>query len=338
MGNPPNDKKHAVSLRLEQGSSDGNDKFQLNRHRLSNLGLVIITTFETRRAVELVCDSLDGTRKRLDLLGALESGLIELVDSGNTNLIAFDSTKSQQLGCMKIPPKPSPQHYQVRAGLRTDTTSERWKDIVRPGNSYDLRLSKNKGEKLSVGRDDEIIHFTVYDDPAPPKLFARLEMPRSCHLSGHSPFKFIIEYTTDSERPITIDKSRSPLSNVETEDKVSWPAAFGCFDSDPHPSFPEDADFVEVLPDKPWRFEYTLEKADNSQVGGLEDLESDQKYKPRIAGDALKGFSRWQFGRKKDLLSGKPEEIKRRWEIDEEKQGRLIVDSQNEPVEFNVVE
>jgi len=113
---------------------------------------------------------------------------------------------------------------------------------------------------------------TVQDTP---KIFAKLQVPQYCHLSGSVPFTFTIEYSTDSGRPITIDKSRSPLSvfeddlktieqlidcrDVETKIEIHWAAFFGCWDSDPHPSFPPDEDFVEILLEKPWRFECTLQ-------------------------------------------------------------------------------
>jgi hypothetical protein len=37
-------------------------------------------------------------------------------------------------------------------------------------------------------------------------------MPPKCHLHGPDEFKFVIDLSTDSEQPITIDKSLSPLS------------------------------------------------------------------------------------------------------------------------------
>jgi hypothetical protein len=117
------------------------------------------------------------------------------------------------------------------------------------------------------------------DYPATPKIFASLEMPQECRLSGPGHFIFVIEYSTDSKQPVTIDKSRSPLSvfegdlktveqliecrDVETGEAVAWSACFGGGDSDPHPSFPDDEDFVEILPDKPWRFERVLYNLDH---------------------------------------------------------------------------
>ena len=74
----------ALSLRLDQGSSYLSDSFQLNRQSFSNLNNMIITTFETEHTVTLVCNGLvpGGRYKRLDILEALKSGLLELVESG----------------------------------------------------------------------------------------------------------------------------------------------------------------------------------------------------------------------------------------------------------------
>lgn len=364
--------EHVLSLRLETGSLESDDTFQLNRKRFSNLGLIIVTTLETERTITLVCDGLDGGRKRLDLLECLKSGLIELVESSKKSVVSFTSPIVRGPGTMEIPPKPSPQHYQVRAGLRTDTTFELWKEMLHPEHTYELRISEDKGkvwaydnvydgppedipssQRLSVGREKDTIHFKVGSDPAPPNLFAKLEVPQECNLSGRPPFTFVIEYSTDSQQPITINKSRSPLStfwldlksvsqlihctNSKTGEKVDWPATFGCFDSDPHPKFPEDSDFVEVLLDKPWRFEHTLARNESAGVGSLENLQAGVTYEAQVAEDALDHFHSWQFGRKADLLAGTDEEKKQRWKIDMKKQGVLEAVLNNGPVTFKTV-
>jgi hypothetical protein len=162
------------------------------------------------------------------------------------------------------------------------------------GHTYTLQLSRNKDEvwayytehfgspddvplaqKLAVGRENSTICFTVRSDSAPPKLFAKLEMPKECHLTGNTPFTFIIDYSSESKDPLIIDKSRSPLSvfegdlktveqlidcrDTDTGEEVHWVGFFGCGESDPHLSFPSDDDFVEILPDKAWSFRCTLE-------------------------------------------------------------------------------
>jgi hypothetical protein len=367
---------NVLSLRLEEGQLETDPKFQLNRHRSTNLGLLVVTTFETERSVTLVCNNLcvDGRTRKLDFLAALKSGLVELVESGKDDVIKLPPSTTQQLGQLNIPPKPSPQHAQVLVGVRTDTTHAEWKSILQPGHTYGLRFSKSKDEvwayytdnfkspddvpsdqRLTVGREDGTIFFPVHDDPAPPTLFAKLEIPQECHLSGPTPFTFVIEYSTDSKEPITIDKSRSPLSvfegdlktveqlidcrNIDTGEEVGWTAFFGCGDSDPHPSFPADDDFVEILPDKPWRFECTLENLDYEYdtVRSMLGLEADQKYRAQVAGGALSAFSRWQYGWKEELLRGTDEDKKRRWDIDTGEQGSLSVERIGEPMEFKVL-
>ncbi|KAF1850468.1 uncharacterized protein K460DRAFT_400533 [Cucurbitaria berberidis CBS 394.84] len=365
-------------LSLEEGRLRNDDKFQLNRERSSNLGLIVVTTFETERAVTLVCNHLhvNGQHKTLNLLESLKSGLIELVDPDNKgHTIALPYTAVPQLGQLNIPAKPSPEHLQVWVGVETDTTSAGWKEVLQPGHIYGLRFSKSNdevwgyytdeyhgspgeippAERLTVGRGDSTIYFAVHNDPATPKIFAKLEVPQKCYLSGPVPFTLIIEYSTNSERPITIDKSRSPLSvfegdlktieqlidcrDAETKEEVRWVGFFGCGDSDPHPLFPPDDDFVEILPDKPWRFECTLQNLEyeDDTVRSMFGLKSGRTYKTQIASNALSAFSRWQYGRKTDLLSGSDEEKKRRWKVDQDKQGSLSVEQIGEPTEFTVV-
>lgn len=368
---------NALSLRLDQGSSYLSDSFQLNRQSFSNLNNMIITTFETEHTVTLVCNGLvpGGKYKRLNILEVLKSRLLKLVESGKEDVIAFHCTGPHLLDYMEVPPTPSPQHPQIRRGLITDSTSELWKTVLQPRKQYELRFSKSKGEvwsyysnkhkgsfkeilssqKLHVGREDSTIRFTVYDDPAPPKRFARLEItPEECSLSGNPPFKIVIEFSTDSKQPIKIDKSRSALSvdqwldlnsieqlinceDVETGEEVDWPSRFGCFTEDPHPSFPKDDDFVEILSDKPWRFEYILKDESSGDLGGLECLESGRTYKAQVATTTLSGFSRWKFGLKKNLLDGSAGEKKQRWEMDHVRTGLLAVETQSESVVFKAV-
>jgi hypothetical protein len=134
---------HALSIRLENGYLDTDDKFQLNRRRSNNLGQIVVTTFETERLVTLVCNNLhvNGKSRTLCLSDALKSGLVELVESGKSDVLAIpSSTRSvtQQLGQLNIPPKPSPEHAQVEVNVNTDTTTSEWKELLQPGHTYDL--------------------------------------------------------------------------------------------------------------------------------------------------------------------------------------------------------
>ena len=262
--------------------------------------------------------------------------------------------------------------------MLTETTHVVWKDVLQPGHTYGLRLSEKAGEvfacytdelknqsenlelaqKLPVCRGDGgTYYFTVHDDPAPPKLFARLELPRTAYLNGPNPFTLVIEYTTDSHKPFVFDKSRSPLSVTNfcsgfdlhcidqlidcqdnaTGEKVEWGAVFVCWDGDPHPNFPHDDDFVEISAGKPWRFECTLEKLENEKeyVRSMEGLEAGRTYKARVDGPS--SFTRWQYGKKEDLMAGTRQEKMARWEVNMEKLGCLDVERIEEDLYFETV-
>ncbi|KAI4681632.1 hypothetical protein J4E81_009798 [Alternaria sp. BMP 2799] len=249
---------------------------------------------------------------------------------------------------------------------------------MQPGRTYGLRLSENSGEvfacyadelkdqpesftsaqKLPVHREGGSTYFfTVHDDPAPPKLLARLELPRKAYLNGPAPFTLVIEYTTDSHEPFVFDKSRSPLSvttlctganlhcidqlidcqDNATGEKVEWGTVFVCYDYDPHPAFPDDGDFVEISKDRPWRFKCTLEGLGNEKeyVRSMEGLKAGRTYKARVNGPG--GFSRWQYGKKEDFLVGTREEKMKRWDVDMEKLGCLDVERIEEDVYFETV-
>ena len=365
-----------LSLRFEAENLATNRKFQLNRKRLCDLGHIVITTSEEERSVTLFCDGLTTTRTGLDLLEALRSGLFKLVESGKDNASVIKppaAATPSQMGKCNVPPRSSPQRRQVSFDILTDTTHAAWKDVLQPGQTYGLRLSKDNGQvyacytdelddlsedgssaqKHPVGREGDTYYFSVHDDPAPPRIFARLEMPHQAHLTGPIPFTFIIEYTTNSLEPFVIDKSRTPVSVFEqdlksigqlidcrdndTGEKVSWGAAFICYDYDPHPLFPDDDDFIEISADKPWRFECTLGNLDNEEeyVRSMEGLEAGRTYRAQFAGH--RDFGRWQYGRKVDLLSGSREEKMKRWDVDMEKLGYLDIEMLGEDVYFETV-
>jgi len=50
-------------------------------------------------------------------------------------------------------------------------------------------------------------------------------------------------------------------------------------------------------------------------VRSMLGLEAGRTYQVQIANDALSAFSRWQYGRKLDLLSGSEEEKRQRWNV-----------------------
>jgi hypothetical protein len=115
---------------------------------------------------------------------------------------------------------------------------------------------------------------------------------------------------------------------------VSWSGLFVCYDSDPHPDFPHDDDFVEISSDKTWRFECTLKNLENEEeyVRSMQGLEAGQSYRVKYAGPTA--FVRWQWGRKEELLKGSDEDKKRRWDIDGDVLGTLRVEDVGGEVEF----
>ncbi|KAI4620356.1 hypothetical protein J4E80_004882 [Alternaria sp. BMP 0032] len=372
---------NGISLRFEPEEPEPNDKFQLNRKKRRALGHLVVTTPETERPITLFCNGLTVIgRGRNTVLQALRSGLFELVQSGKEGggIITLPSFTSSQKGQFNILSTAFPQYREVSISVLTETTHVVWKEVLQPGHTYGLRLAEKAGEvfacytdeldgnpesltpaqKLPVNRErGDTYCFTVHDDPAPPKLFAKLEMPSKAHLNGPTPFALVIEYTTDSVKPLVFDKSRSPLSVTNfgsgfdlhcidqlidcqdnaTGEKVEWGAVFVCWDSDPHPKFPDDDDFVEISANRPWRFECTLEKLGNEKeyVRSMEGLKAGRTYKARINGPST--FRRWQYGNREDLLAGTREEKIERWEVDMETLGRLDVERIEEDVYFETV-
>ena len=372
---------NGISLRFEAEELEPDNKFQLNRKQRRDLGHLIITTSETERPITLFCNGLTVVgRGRNTVLQALRSGLFELVQSGkeDAGVIVLPSFTSPKKGQYNILSTSFPQYREVSISVLTETTHVVWKGVLQPGCKYGLRLSEKPGEvfacytdeldnprveipparKLPVHREGGgTYYFTVHDDPTPPKLFARLKLPRKAHLNGPTPFTLVIEYTTDSNEPFVFDKSRSPLSVTNfcsgfdlhcidqlifcqdhaTGKKVEWGAVFVCWDGDPHPKFPEDDGFVEISAEKPWRFECTLEKLGNEKeyIRSMEGLKAGRTYKATVNGPS--GFSRWQYGKKEDLLAGTLEDKMKRWEVDMEKLGRLDVERIEEDLYFETV-
>jgi len=371
---------NGIFLRFEAEKLDANYKFQLNRKQRRSLGHLTVTIPETERPITLFCNGLTVVgRGRNTILQVLRSGLFELVQSGkeDAGVITLPSFASSRRGQYNIPPTAFPQYREISISVLTETTHVLWKEVLQPGHTYGLRLSGTAGEvfacytdeldgnpesltsaqKLPVHREGGgTYYFTVHDDPAPPKLFARLELPRRAHLNGPDPFTLVIEYTTDSDEPFVFDKSRCPLSvtnfcsgdlhcidqlidcrDNDTGEEVEWGAVFVCYDYDPHPVFPDDGDFVEISTNRPWRFECILEELGNEKdyVRSMEGLKAGHTYKARLHGPP--SFGRWHYGKKEDLLAGTREEKMERWEGDMEKLDRLDVERIEEDLYFETV-
>jgi hypothetical protein len=323
----------SISLEFTDETRAATSRLQLNREHYAHDGYdnLVITSLDPNPAhiYTLVCSGTDREGKHLNLLHALQCGLIELLDPDTGEALKVPPGEAHAPGCVEIayrrpahrlPLNQAPPPPQARITLVADWTSPLWKTLLQPGKTYAVCLSPSKGEawayhgiirsesiddvpsslKLSVSRDITPIHLAVFDDPPPPRLFVTLSMPEKCHISGTPPFTVVLEFSTDSETPITLDKSHTPLSsfwldfhtvedlfqcrNRNTGELIEFPARFGCFDSDPHDEFPSEDDFVQIRAGEPWHFEYVL-KEDEAPggPGGLEDLEAGETYDERRA-------------------------------------------------------
>ncbi|RAR03311.1 hypothetical protein DDE83_008252 [Stemphylium lycopersici] len=114
-----------LSLRFEAGEPENNKRFQRNRQRHNDVSRILITTFEAERSMTLFCNGLTGGK--LNLLEALRSELLELVESGKDNAIMVPHTASPQMSWLKMPPKPWSAHVQKLTGIYTNTTHTAWK-------------------------------------------------------------------------------------------------------------------------------------------------------------------------------------------------------------------
>ncbi|KKY27153.1 hypothetical protein UCDDS831_g00898 [Diplodia seriata] len=223
-------------------------------------------------------------------------------------------------------------------------------------------------QRLPVRREPSTAPaFTVYADPLPPSCTATLTVePRVCHRSGTPPFKFVTEITLDasaaSDGPVTVDMYNTPFDSGDLNDACGLTNSFGglnsvsqlvrcvdvgtgeevefsmlylCWDSDPHPEFPEDRFFVELWPGRPWRHEYTLAKESNTDIGGLGCLRAGNRYKVDLAVPRL---GPWMYGTKEDLLKGTTQENLERWEPGPRGRPPIPIRQVNAPVEFDVVE
>ncbi|KAH7050080.1 hypothetical protein B0J12DRAFT_600107 [Macrophomina phaseolina] len=351
-----------LSLGLRQGNTVGHDTLQLNRQSFAGLNNLEITTFDPEHAVTLACSGLDEKTSRINLIPALQAGLLQLVEHATQEIVKIPSSPGP-VGRIEIAPKPSPTYRQSRVGLGIDSTDKFWKDHLQPGRTYLLRFSPDGGEawcsrgsggakRLPVRREHDTVRFTVYADPSPPLFSAVFDVqPGTAHRSGDPPFKFVVDIASKADGPVTVCTEGTPFGrelncvdqlvlcvDAETGEEVEFPAQFGCFDGDPRPEFPGDDEFVEVRPGEPWRFEYVLERESGSKPGGLESFESGRRYKIELSKSAQQGFGTWMLGRKEELLSGTVQERKRRWAPSPRGRGRVAVVQENGPVSFDVTE
>jgi len=383
--NGPEDGAPALSLRLQKGHESFAGDMHLYRRRKYSGVYLWILTFNTERETTLVCNGLYGKKGRgpesfraLDLLGALQSGLLELTEVGKEDVISFQSAETLPLERIHISPTPAPDDWPMCITVNYDSTKEVWKSVLQHGKTYEIRFSKNGGEVWAYYTDDEpsdsafetipaaqrlrvdrdttqTLRLTVNAEPDYPNLFAKLHLPEECHRSGTPPFTLTIEISTDSEEVLTVNKSRTPFSceqwldlngldqlikcvDVNTGEEPDFPNQFCCFDSDPHGEFPKDDDFVELGPGQVWRFRYTIENCD--APGSVGGLEWLEVGHTYTAeiAEDIAGFGRWTYGKKEDLLKGDIGEKKSRWKAVEAKSPPLMFRLQEEPVVFRVVD
>ncbi|OJD29663.1 uncharacterized protein BKCO1_7500028 [Diplodia corticola] len=234
--NPP---EAPLALQLQQWCGFGSDIFQLNKLHLPCWGARIqITTFDSERTVIFACNApvhhhSDTTPTRthhyqkLDLVGALRCGLLELVDQTTQEIVHLPPEEGESVvdepvvGCVEIPPQENPRDGQKTIALGPDHTAPIWKAVLQPNKTYSVRFSKSGGDawcyypdspdrRLPVLREPGETHFTVYADPPAPTCSATLSVePSVCHNSGSPPFKFVTTVTLDPsdafDGPVTVD-------------------------------------------------------------------------------------------------------------------------------------
>lgn len=233
---------------------DGNGIFQLNLPSMQGIYCLEVLTYDTERSLTFACNvpiSLERPETnsspylfpKLDLIDALRSGLLELVEQSTQQVVQLPPTAySSSVGHVDIPPHPRPGHTQAIIFIVFDTTAKIWKGTLHPYKKYNLRLSASGGDawcyyaslsheasssdfsaspsqdsSLPVRRDPGIIHFTVYDDPVPPACSAVFSLASPiCHRSGTPQFKFITEITLDASEaahgPVTVGFYDEPFN------------------------------------------------------------------------------------------------------------------------------
>ncbi|KAK0637960.1 hypothetical protein DIS24_g10313 [Lasiodiplodia hormozganensis] len=378
MASPEKASEAPLALNPTHVCGDGNGIFQLNLPSMQGIYCLEVLTYDTERSLTFACNvpiSLERPETasspylfpKLDLIDALRSGLLELVEQNTQQVVQLPPTAySPSVGHVDIPPHPRPGHTQAIIFIVFDTTAKIWKGILHPYKKYNLRLSASgdpsQGSGLPVRRDPGIIHFTVYNDPVPPTCSAVFSLASPvCHRSGTPQFKFITEITLDAsdaaKGPVTVGLYDEPFNtdkmgcaseyirfvDTETGEEVYFPHVRPCWGEliPTPPDFPADDFFVELWPDgKSWRHEYTLELEEQyrDSHGGLEFLKLGKKYRAELSSNLKYGFAMWMHGRKEDLLRGTAEEKRERWAPGPRGRPAISIRQLNEPVEFDVVD
>ena len=337
-----------LRVSLEQGAYGSYDIFQLNIQSFSNCNYLVIQNIKPEGNFKLVCSGLSDDSNSIDLLEAFNSGLLEIFEQPNEEVLQIVSNKPPKTGGAI-----TSSHAERRMLLETDSTRDEWKSILQPGNTYALQFSKDKGElwayyddesctrapediafseRIPVGREGVTIQFTVYNDPAPPKLFLDVHLYNNIGNRPGRPRGFLLTFdvSSDAKEPFTVDKSGTPFSSwpfdfhslsqlvrftdAETGEDVNWPSVEDC-DLEAFPwSLPPSSEFEEIQSWRPFRHVHRMDEDGESGVGGLLDLEADKQYIVRVPETITWRFERWMWGTKEDVLMGNEAEQKYRWD------------------------
>ncbi len=343
-----------LCITLEQGIHGSHDIFQINRETFSACNYIVIQNPNPEQQLKLVCSGLSDDLKSIDLLEAFNSGLFELLERPAEDEISIASLEPSRVYSKNVS-----SNSEQRIAIITDSTRDEWKSVLKPGNTYHLQFSKNKGElwgyyndesqgrapteiphseRLGISRGSASIQFTVYDDPATPKLFMDVVgCPRVISRSGRHVSSFFIIISSDATEPITIDKSGTPFSSwpsdfhslselvycedAETGEPVQWKSAhdpeldsfLSDLESFPY-TLPPESEFEEILSYQAFRYECFLGNWGGESFDGSGSLQAGRTYKVKAPENITWRFERWMWGRKRDVLKGDEVEQKDRWD------------------------
>lgn len=213
-----------LTLTLHQCPTPVSSTFQVHQRpslsKLNTLSIAPTTHSSATRPIVFSCRGLthDG---RLDVVAALRTGLLELVEGGKggrkARVVEFPKGEGEsevEAGARNVVPKTKWKSGEknsggATAGLVIDTTAAVWRTVLEVGGKYMLRFAAGAGarqvwcrysdeeEKLQVVLErDSNVRFTVHAEPTAPVFEAMFGVePEVAHLSGDPLFKFVVELT-----------------------------------------------------------------------------------------------------------------------------------------------
>ncbi len=356
----PKDSTTIVFLNLEVRSKI---VMNLGREKVSGYATLRITTSEKTKPVTLFLDGLQDDGYGLNVVTALEHGLLQLLDADSKDVIAIPF-KDSLLRAWTI----KPMEIDELHSLEFHPGDEFWKRLVKSGGTYLIRFSDSGGlswcqyspkeehsihllqdlpESLSLQRGPGSVEFSVKDDPPPPAFTASIATSLDiCHLSAGSPtFELILSIISHETRPITVAIQDTPLYINQGLDEIfdiedqnikqilELPSGVGCFlDNTDSEEFPHALVLQESLPEQPYVRRYGMAPFDpaTSHGGEVECLSDGHHYSIRLHENILRGFGSWCWGRESELPGGNPKATRKR--MQDNGAIRLIV--ADEPVSF----